>query len=229
MASRRFDEIFPQGGAATARGMVGMPEYTAPRQDGRAMTAPMDHHQYAHGQHAHGQHAQQQHAPAHHAEGQEWLVLINPAMRRMMSTLEVQAEVRAGTLPRETLAWRAGMSEWLPLGAIQELGLPNRNPTVRTTPALGWDAPLAPTAHADHQASAPRQHVHSAVSGAARRPRSLPNPQLGSELVSAGAAALIIVAVTTYLLSLGGAFQAGGVHPVEAREAGSRTAAAPAH
>ena len=130
MASRRFDEMFPQGGAATARGMVGMPEYAAPRPDGRSMTAPVDYHQHAH----------QQHAPAHHAEGQQWLVLINPAMRRMMSTLEVQTEVRAGTLPRETLAWRAGMSEWVALGAIQELGLPNRNPTVRTTPALGWDA-----------------------------------------------------------------------------------------
>ncbi len=223
MASRRFDDVFPQGGAATARGGVALPPYADPRLVGRPMTAPVDQRQ-PHAQYAHSEaHAQYAHADAHapqvheqESEGQQWLVLINPAMRRMMSTREVQAEVRAGTLPRETLAWRAGMTEWAALGAIQELGLPNRNPTVRTTPALGWDAPLAQTEHPDQHAPA---QPRGGVSGAHRAVASAPNPQLGSELVSAGAAALIIVAVTTYLLSVGGAFQAGGVHHTEPRAA----------
>jgi hypothetical protein len=219
MASRRFDELYPQGGAATARGIVGISPHADPRLGGRPMPAPADSQQVPRqqfqAQPVYGQpqvEQQPQGGQQGHAQpsnGQEWLVLINPAMRRMMSTREVQAEVRAGTLARETLAWRAGMSEWVALGAIQELGLPNRNPTVRTTPALGWDAPLAPTARPENMP--PRQHSGASVSYEA----STPSPHLVLELVSAGAVAMMIVAVTTYLLSLGGAFQAGSVHHAE--------------
>jgi uncharacterized protein DUF4339 len=218
MASRRFDELYPQGGAATARGMMGV----APHADsfGRPMPAPADSQQvprqqtlgqHAHGQPVHGQPVVEQQAHAQPSAGQEWLVLINPAMRRMMSTREVQAEVRAGTLPRETLAWRAGMSEWAALGAIQELGLPNRNPTVRTTPALGWDAPLAPTARPEEHVP-PRQHPGVSMTS---HHASAPSPQLVLELMSAGAVAMLIVALTTYLLSVGGAFQPGSAHHTE--------------
>jgi len=153
------------------------------------------------------------------AEGREWVVLLSPDTRRMMSTHEVQAEVSAGTLPRETLVWRAGMSEWLAIASIGELDVPVRQQ--RSAPAPGWNAPASPSqraaAHTMPRAHVQVQHHHHHASA--------PNPQLVQEIVTTGAVAMIGVAVTLYMLSLGGAFAAGGVHgPSHAAPAASATA-----
>jgi hypothetical protein len=149
-------------------------------------------------------------------EGQQWLVLLNSDMRRMMSTREVQAEVRAGTLTRDTLVWRAGMAAWQSISSISEFGLSNNRPTVPRARAAGWDAPLAsprPDAASGHDAYESRSHAQS--------------PQLVLELIATGAAVMLIVAVTSYALFAGGAFQAGSSHaPASSPEAGARAKAA---
>jgi hypothetical protein len=152
-------------------------------------------------------------------DGQQWLVLINPDnpdMRRMMSTREVQAEVRAGTLARETLVWRAGMAAWQSISSVSELGMSNNRPTVPRARAAGWDAPLTasprPDAAGDEDLYAPRSHAQS--------------PQLVLELIATGAAVLLFVAVTSYSLFAGGAFQAGSPHTHgSAPEAGAQAKA----
>jgi hypothetical protein len=141
---------------------------------------------------------------AYPPDGREWVVLLTPDTRRMMSTREVQAEVSAGTLSRETLVWRAGMSEWMAIAGIGELDVPSARPH-RVAPSVSWEAPAAghpqPTAH-DH--ARPHAHAH------AQRPAS--NAELTQELVATGAVAVIVVAITLYVLSLGGAFAPGKAH-----------------
>jgi hypothetical protein len=151
-------------------------------------------------------------------EGQQWLVLINPDMRRTMSTREVQAEVRAGTLARETLVWRAGMAAWQSISSINELGLSNNRPTVPRARAAGWDAPLSasrPDAGGGYDAYPSRPHAQS--------------PQLMLELIATGAAVLLIVAVTSYTLFAGGAFQAGSPHTPASSPGASAQAKGAAH
>jgi hypothetical protein len=163
----------------------------------------------------------------HSADGHEWMVLLSPDTRRMMSTHEVQAEVSAGTLARETLVWRAGMSEWMAIGSIGELDVPVAR---QHRPAPGWDAPAAPSprpaaqtqprAHLQHQ-QYQHEHYHQHASA--------PNPQLMQEVVTTGAVAMIGVAVTLYMLSLGGAFAAGGVHSAAHAAPASSATAQKAH
>jgi hypothetical protein len=52
---------------------------------------------------------------------QEWMVQITPLDRRMMSTDQVIAELATGTLvKRDTLVWRAGMSDWAPIARMDD-------------------------------------------------------------------------------------------------------------
>jgi hypothetical protein len=132
------------------------------------------------------------------ADGRQWVVLLTPDTRRMMSTFEVQAEVSAGTLARETLVWRAGMNEWMAIASIGELDVPMARPH-RAPPAVSWEAPGA--AHPRHAGHARAQ---------AHRPAS--SSELMQELVTSGAVAAIMIAVTLYMLSLGGAFAPGSAH-----------------
>lgn len=132
-------------------------------------------------------------------DGRQWVVLLTHDTRRMMSTHEVQAEVSAGTLARETLVWRAGMNEWLPIASIGELDVPVARPH-RAPPGMSWDAPAAPPRHAGHPHA--RQQAH--------RPAS--SSEILQELVTTGAVAAIAVAMTLYMLSLGGAFGPGTAH-----------------
>jgi hypothetical protein len=134
------------------------------------------------------------HSPA---DGRQWVVLLTPDTRRMMSTHEVQAEVSAGTLARETLVWRAGMNEWLPIANIGELDVPVARPH-RAPPGVSWDAPAALPRHAAHA----RPQAHRPVSSS----------EILQELVTTGAVAAIVVAMTLYMLSLGGAFAPGTAH-----------------
>lgn len=134
------------------------------------------------------------HGANHPSDGRQWVVLLTPDTRRMMSTPEVQAEVSAGTLSRETLVWRAGMTEWMAIGHIGELAVPFAREH-RAPPAASWEPPM----ERSHQPA-----VHTP-----RRPqaqRRISNTEIMQELVTTGAVAAIVVAMTLYLLSLGGAF-----------------------
>jgi hypothetical protein len=133
------------------------------------------------------------------ADGREWVVLLSPDTRRTMSTPEVQAEVRAGKLARETLVWRAGMSEWLAIAAVGELDVPPLQPHLEPA-AAGWQPPAVQQRSAGHAHARP--HAHPAASSA----------EASQELVMAAAVAAIMVATTLFLLSLGGAFAPGSAH-----------------
>jgi hypothetical protein len=145
------------------------------------------------------------------ADGREWVVLLTPDTRRMMSTLEVQAEVSAGMLARETLVWRAGMSEWVAIASIGELDVPSAR-AQRAPPAVGWEA---------RAVTQPRSMGHGHVRPHAHAPRRASNSEMVQELLTTGAVAAIVVAVTLYMLSLGGAFAPGTAHH------SARAAAAP--
>jgi hypothetical protein len=52
----------------------------------------------------------------------KWIVQITSLDRRMMSTEELVAELERGSLiGQETLVWRGGMSDWLPIAQVAEL------------------------------------------------------------------------------------------------------------
>jgi hypothetical protein len=147
------------------------------------------------------------------ADGRQWVVLLTPDTRRMMSTPEVQAEVSAGTLARETLVWRAGMSEWMAIASIGELDVPLAQHH-RAPSGMSWEAPAAaPPRHAGHAHA--RQHAH--------RPAS--SSEIMQELVTTGAVAAIVVAMTLYMLSLGGAFTPGTAHHAAHGEQASNASA----
>ena len=141
------------------------------------------------------------------SEGRQWVVLLTHDTRRMMSTPEVHAELQAGTLRREVLVWRAGMSEWVPIAHIAELSIAELSIARPNMPAAydGYEHAMP----AGRQAQEPAHPVRPAPVHARRR-AATPDPALVMELVTTGAVALIVVAVTSYLLSLGGAFAAGG-------------------
>ena len=141
------------------------------------------------------------------SEGRQWVVLLTHDTRRMMSTPEVHAELQAGTLRREVLVWRAGMSEWVPIAHIAELSIAELSIARPNMPAAydGYEHAMP----AGRQAQEPAHPVRPAPVHARRR-TATPDPALVMELVTTGAVALIVVAVTSDLLSLGGAFAAGG-------------------
>ena len=52
---------------------------------------------------------------------QEWMVQVTALDRRMMSTDQLLAELRAGKLSNRTLVWRGGMDDWLPISRVDSL------------------------------------------------------------------------------------------------------------
>src|SRR4029078_11721665 len=52
---------------------------------------------------------------------QECMVQVTALDRRMMSTDQVQSELRAGKLSSRTLVWRGGMDDWLPIARVDSL------------------------------------------------------------------------------------------------------------
>jgi hypothetical protein len=133
-------------------------------------------------------------------QGQEWLVLVNRDERRMMSTREVQAQLRAGTLARGTLVWRTGMEAWASIDSIAELASQNARPTLpRGRTPDGYNPRLAETIASNHRIA--RQYATQ---------RAAQSRRLTLDLIGAGAAALLAVAATSYALYRAGAFQPGG-------------------
>jgi hypothetical protein len=152
-----------------------------------------------------------------------------------MPTDALRAAVQAGAVPPQMLVWRPGMSTWVPVGSVQELMQPaagyaydpalvpgptsaqqaagqylsSRGPGLgETTTYAAWDPP-------EGRSPAPRSHTPA--------PTQLPS-NLPSELMATGMVVFGIVMFTLYMLSLGGAFEAGG----HAHAAGHAAAAAPA-
>jgi hypothetical protein len=138
------------------------------------------------------------------------VVLLTADTRRMMSTAEVQAEVSAGSLARETLVWRAGMSEWVAIASIVELDVPVLRQPQHAPPAPGWNSPAVQPPAMNHGHGQPHAHGH----GHQRQPQrpTVISPAVTQELMTTGAVAVIMVAMTLYLLSLGGAFAPGSAH-----------------
>jgi hypothetical protein len=76
---------------------------------------------------------------------QEWMVQVTALDRRMMSTDQVLAELRAGKLSSRTLVWRGGMDDWLPIARVDSLsqsGAPLGAPAGGASARLMAPAPL---------------------------------------------------------------------------------------
>jgi uncharacterized protein DUF4339 len=66
---------------------------------------------------------------------QKWLVQITPYDRRFMDTAELVSETQKGRLvARETLVWRGGMLNWLPIAEVP--ALPFAGPAAAPAPRL---------------------------------------------------------------------------------------------
>lgn len=130
-------------------------------------------------------------------QGHEWLVLINREDRRKMSTREVRAEVRAGTLARQTLVWRAGMNSWASIDSIAELA-----PAEGSSPAVPRGRP--PGSHnrrfAETVASNHRIAEQIAALRASHRRR------VARDVVATVAAVVLTFAATFYALHAAGVF-----------------------
>src|SRR5688572_16053586 len=57
-------------------------------------------------------------APQPPAAEPPWLVLLGGTDQRPMAAVDLRAAVQSGAVALETLVWRAGMSEWAPIGSI---------------------------------------------------------------------------------------------------------------
>lgn len=113
-----------------------------------------------------------------------WLVQFTSLDRRLMDTSEVISALLGGTIRRETLVWRGGMEDWLPVGRLDLLS-PSAIPTL---PPQRREAPGAPiTARRTTGAPAIRA-----------RPLEL--------TLAAVAIALSAATITTSVLSIAGVF-----------------------
>jgi hypothetical protein len=88
---------------------------------------------------------------------QEWMVQVTALDRRMMSTDQVLAELRAGKLSNRTLVWRGGMDDWLPISRVDSLSQGGASQGGMSVPGrLGAPAPLpAPPMWATLPSAAP--------------------------------------------------------------------------
>jgi len=148
---------------------------------------------------------------------QPWLVLVAAGDQRTVQTSALRAALQARAIAPETLVWRAGMSNWAPLGSIGELV---QQPA---PPAPGWD--VQPTQAPSSAQRAAEQYLSTRGPGlgdtttyaawdppqgrvVARQPA--PPANVTSELLATGMVVFGIVMFTLYVLSLGGAFEPGG-------------------
>lgn len=69
-----------------------------------------------------------------------WLVQFTPLDRRLMETSDLIHALLGGSIRRETLVWRGGMDDWLPVGRLDLLS-PSAIPTL---PPQRREAPGAP-------------------------------------------------------------------------------------
>lgn len=111
-----------------------------------------------------------------------WLVQFTSLDRRLMDTSDVISALLSGTIRRETLVWRGGMDDWLPVGRLDLLAqsaIPTLPPQRRDA-SSGWSPAPA------------------AVSSIRARPLEL--------TLAAVAIALSAATITTSVLSIAGVF-----------------------
>jgi uncharacterized protein DUF4339 len=66
----------------------------------------------------------------------KWIVQVTPLDRRMMATAELLSEAMRGALVRpDTLVWRGGMDDWLPLDEVEALASVRRQLPTLSPPA----------------------------------------------------------------------------------------------
>jgi len=120
-----------------------------------------------------------------------WLVQFTSLDRRLMDTSDLISALLGGTIRRETLVWRGGMEDWIPVGRLDLLA-PSAIPTL---PPQRRDAPrLSRTARPS------RRTTVAPTIGA--RPLEL--------TLAALAIALSAATITTSVLSIAGVFDAHG-------------------
>jgi hypothetical protein len=77
---------------------------------------------------------------------QEWMVQITPHDRRMMSTDQLLGEIATGHIVRrDTLVWRASMSDWAPVARVDELANAAMPMAPERRPLPPPPAPIPPT------------------------------------------------------------------------------------
>lgn len=114
-----------------------------------------------------------------------WLVQFTSLDRRLLDTSEVISALLGGTIRRDTLVWRGGMEDWLPVGRLDLLS-PSAIPTL---PPQQRDAPSARSSR--RTTSAPSVRA---------KPLEL--------TLAALAIALSAATITTSVLSIAGVFDA---------------------
>lgn len=125
-----------------------------------------------------------------------WLVQFTPLDRRMLDTSDVISALLNGEISRQTLVWRGGMDDWVPVGRLDLLAVsaiptlpPQRRSGVDPRPARGVlsGAPL-------------RAALSSGAPPAGARPVEITLASL--------AIALSAATITTSFLSIAGVFDA---------------------
>jgi hypothetical protein len=128
-----------------------------------------------------------------------WLVQFTSLDRRLMDTSELITALLGGSIRRETLVWRGGMEDWIPVGRLDLLA-PSAIPTL---PPQRRDAPITPRIS--------RRTTAAPAIGA--KPLEL--------TLAALAIALSAATITTSILSIAGVFDAhGSATRVQALRAG---------
>lgn len=136
-----------------------------------------------------------------------WLVQFTALDRRMMDTSDVISALLDGTIQRETLVWRGGMDDWVPVGRLDLLAqsaiptLPPKRRGAGDAAEANLRALLGQTAHGRI----------TQTNGPASTPRGMSGPSSVRarplELTLASVAiALSAATITTSFLSIAGVF-----------------------
>lgn len=155
-------------------------------------------------------------APPQPVVEQTWLVLVGGADQRSVQTAALRAAVQSGAVALETLVWRAGMSSWAPIGSIGELVQPADRAPVWNAPST--QGPISAQRAAEQYLSAHGPGLGDTTTYAAWDPpqgriplrrEAPPATNITRELIATGMVVFGIVMFTLYVISLGGAFEAG--------------------
>jgi len=148
----------------------------------------------------------------------KWIVQVTQLDRRMLSTQQLLAELHAGTLVNaETLVWRGGMEDWLPLIDVADLPIAGLSierewldrRSRRQLRAEGRRSLVPSRLLATLPPAAIVRRLQRTVS---LHPAALSPTPLGAILWSS-ALAFATILVTLYALSKGGVFDASAENP----------------
>ena len=87
-----------------------------------------------------------------------WFYAKNGSQQGPLSTDEIKSRIAMGEIGPNDLAWREGMSDWMPVGQISELKVaPAASPSMEATPA--FPLPSSPASPYQAPASAPSMQM----------------------------------------------------------------------